>query len=62
MLLMLQLRIIMKATIKNDKLSVVVELDPKEFKKGKKGWFKQGVTTVNGHKVKFNFIAYKDSK
>jgi hypothetical protein len=52
----------MKATIKNDKLSVVVELDPKEFKKGKKGWFKQGVTTVNGHKVKFNFIAYKDSK
>ena len=51
----------MKATIKGDKLAVVVELDPKEFKKGKKGWFKQGVATVDGRKVKFNFIAYKEA-
>lgn len=49
----------MQVKLVDGKLQVEGKLFPKEFKKGKEGWYLQTTVEVEGELVVLNFIAYK---
>jgi len=52
----------MDTHIKGDKLVISEELEPKQFKTKKQGWYLQKVVEINGQKVRLNLLAYKIEK